>query len=223
MRIALVEDTADLREAIATRFRNQGHALEAVADGASADALLAGEHFDLVILDLMLPRLDGQQVLQRLRNRGDATPVLVLTARSEVDERVDMLDLGADDYLCKPFEMRELEARARVLLRRRAGQATGMQHFGRLALDPSARRLYCNDEPLFLPMREFRLLEILLSGLDRVLEKDEIADRLFGLDDDSPAINAVELYIGRLRKRLTGSGVRIRTLRGMGYMAEIDE
>src|SRR5699024_4185071 len=214
---------ADLGDAIATRFRNQGHAVEWVADGASADALLAGEQFDLVILDLMLPQLDGQEVLQRLRKRGDAMPVLVLTARSQVDERVGVLDLGADDYLCKPFEMRELEARTRALLRRRAGQASGLQQFGNLALDAAAHRLYCNDEPLFLPMREFRLLEILLSGVGRVMDKDTLADRLFGLDDDAPAINAVELYIGRLRKRLAGSGVRIRTLRGMGYLAEIDE
>lgn len=223
MRIALVEDTIDLGEAIATRFRNQGHALEWVSDGASADALLAGEHFDLVILDLMLPQLDGQQVLQRLRERGDNTPVLVLTARSQVDERVSVLDLGADDYMCKPFEMRELEARGRALLRRHSGQASGRQHYGKLTLDAAAHRLYCNDEPLFLPMREFRLLEILLSGLGRVMDKDEIADRLFGLDGDPPALNAVELYVGRLRKRLADSGVRIRTLRGMGYLAELEE
>lgn len=170
----------------------------------------------------MLPQLDGAEVLKPVRERDDATPVLALAARSQIDERVGVLDLGADDYLCKPFDLRELEACCRALLRRGAGQAPGVQQFGVLALDPAAHRLYCNGEPLFLPMREFLLLEIFLSGLGRVMSKDDIADRLFGLDDEPPAMNAVELYVGRLRKRIDGAGLRIRTLRGMGYLAEID-
>ncbi|WP_435104075.1 response regulator transcription factor [Arhodomonas sp. AD133] len=222
MRILLVEDTPDLGEAITHRFSGDGHAVEWVRDGTAAEAMLAGERFDLLILDLMIPPPDGFEVLRRLRERGDAIPVLVLTARSEVDDRVGALDRGADDYLVKPFDFRELEARVRALLRRGAGEAAPRQRLGGLTFDPAARRVLCGDAPLDLPNREFRLLEIFLSRPGRVFSKDEIADRLFGLEDP-PAPNAIEVYVARLRRRLAGSGVVIRTHRGLGYVAEADD
>lgn len=219
MRILVIEDTPDLGEAITRRFCGDGHAVEWVRDGRSAGAVLAGERFDLLILDLMIPAPDGFEVLRQLRERGDATPVLVLTARSEVDDRVGALDRGADDYLVKPFDFRELEARARALLRRGAGEAAPRRRLGALTFDAAARRVLNGDTPLDLPNREFRLLEIFLSHPGRVFSKDEIADRLFGLADP-PAPNAIEVYVARLRRRLAGSGVAIRTRRGLGYVAE---
>ncbi len=221
MSILLVEDTPDLGEAITARFRGEGHAIEWQGDGAAAEQLLRHERFDLDILDLTLPGMSGFELLRRARARRDTTPVLVLTARSEVDDRVGALDLGADDYLVKPFDFRELEARARALLRRGGGEAAGARHFGALKFDPAARRAFLHGQPPDLPNREFRLLEVFLSRPGRVLSKDDIADRLFGLDS-LPAPNAIEVYVARLRRRLDGSGVHIRTLRGLGYLVEVD-
>jgi two-component system response regulator TctD len=221
MRILLVEDTPDLGEAITARFRADGHAIEWQCDGAAADVLLRRERFDLVILDLTLPGVSGVDLLRRLRTRRDATPVLVLTARSQVDDRVGALDLGADDYLVKPFDFRELEARVRALLRRGSGQAADVREYGDLRFDAGARRVFLRGQPLDLPNREFRLLEVFLSRPGRVFGKDELADRLFALDSLA-APNAIEVYVARLRRRLDGSSVRIRTRRGLGYLVEVE-
>ncbi|HET8728014.1 MAG TPA: winged helix-turn-helix domain-containing protein, partial [Alphaproteobacteria bacterium] len=152
--------------------------------------------------------------------RGDATPVLVLTARSEVDDRVSALDIGADDFLMKPFDFREFEARCRALLRRRQGIATGVSSYGNLVFDRSARTVTIDGAPVALPNREYRMLEIFLGSLGRVLNKGELAEQLFGFNDDVGP-NAIELYVARLRKRLSGTPVSIRTLRGLGYVAEL--
>jgi two-component system response regulator TctD len=221
MRVLLVEDTEDLGQAVAERFRRSGHAVDWVSDGEQADSLLRTDRFDLILLDMTLPRMDGFEVLRRLRRRGDATPVLILTARAEVDDRVDALDIGADDYLVKPFDFRELEARSRVLLRRQAGAASAQRTYGRLLFDELARRVFIDEEALELPQREYRLLEIFLAAVGRVLSKEEIADHLFGIED-VVGPNVVELYVGRLRKKLEGTGVRIRTLRGLGYVADVE-
>lgn len=221
MRVLLVEDTEDLGQAVAERFRRNGHAVDWVSDGEQADSLLRTDRFDLILLDMTLPRMDGFEVLRRLRRRGDVTPVLILTARAEVDDRIDALDIGADDYLVKPFDFRELEARSRALLRRQAGAATAQRSYGRLLFDETARRVFIDAEALELPQREYRLLEIFLNAAGRVLSKEEITDHLFGIEDGvSP--NAVELYVARLRKKLEGTGVRIRTLRGLGYVADVE-
>lgn len=220
MRILLVEDTEDLAEAIVRRVRRSGHAIDWETDGALAEETLRVQRYDLVILDITLPRRDGHAILDGLRRRNDSTPVLVLTARSEVDDRVSALDLGADDYLVKPFDFREFEARCRALLRRRQGIAANVTRYGNLAFDRSARLVTIDDAVIDLPNREYRMLEIFLGSLGRVLSKADLAEQLFGFDDEAGP-NAIELYVARLRKRLGGTPVTIRTLRGLGYVAEL--
>jgi two-component system response regulator TctD len=221
MRILIVEDTEDMAEAIAARLRRQGYAVDLAIDGETADELLRQENYHLVVLDLMLPGICGEEVLGRLRQRRCHTPVLVLTARSGVDDKVGTLDYGADDYLVKPFDFRELEARCRALLRRPQGMAASAVAFGNLTFDNGAKRVSVDGRPVDLSSREFRLLELLLANLDRVLSKDALLDQLFGLDD-AVAPNAIELYVSRLRRKLDRSAVKIRTLRGLGYVAELD-
>lgn len=221
MRILIVEDTEDLAEAIAKRLRKIGYAADVAFDGNEADELLRTETYHLVVLDLMLPELTGQAVLQRLRQRRSRTPVLVLTARSDVDDKVGVLDHGADDYLVKPFDFRELEARCRALLRRSHGMAASTEEFGNLVFDAAAKRVSVAGQAVELGIREFRLLELLLAHRGRVLSKEALIHQLFGLDD-LVAPNAIELYVSRLRRKIEGSTVRIRTLRGMGYVAELD-
>lgn len=221
MRILIVEDTEDLAEAIAHRLKKLGHAVDLVADGTEADEMLCTETYHLVVLDLMLPGLDGEAVLQRLRQRRVRTPVLVLTARVSVDDKVGVLDHGADDYLVKPFDFRELEARCRALLRRRHGMEASAVRFGDCVFDMAARSVSLAGQPVELSAREFSLLELLLSNRGRVLSKDALIDQLCG-HDEAVAPNAIELYVSRLRRKLEGSAVKIRTLRGLGYVAEVD-
>ena len=216
MRILLVEDTVDVGEAIVARFERIGHRVDWEKDGSVADEVLEVQGYDLIILDVTLPGLDGFTVLERLRRRKSRTPVLVLTARSEVDDRVGALDLGADDYLVKPFDFRELEARARALLRRNAGEPTNRLTCGDVLIDRGSRAVTVGGVPVELTRRELTLLEILAARPGRIFGKDELVDQLFGLDDD-PSPNAVEQYIARLRKKLAGSKAEIRTLRGLGY------
>jgi len=216
MRILLVEDTADVGEAIVARLQRMGHTVDWETDGDVADGVLNVQTYDLVILDVMLPSLDGFSILRRLRQRETRTPVLILTARSEVDDRVDALDVGADDYLVKPFDYRELEARVRVLLRRNAGQATNELTCGDIVIDRASRAVAVSGVPVELTRREVTLLEILAARPGRIFSKDELVDRMFAFEDN-PSPNAVEQYVARLRKRLSASKVEIRTLRGLGY------
>jgi two-component system response regulator TctD len=219
LRVLVVEDSEDLGEAIATSLRRAGYAVDLVADGDAASEILATEEYQLVILDLMLPGVDGQTILRQLRGRNDATPVLVVTARSQVDCKINVLDIGADDYLVKPFDLRELEARCRVLLRRRHGQVSSRTTVGNLIFDAAAKHLLIDDRRIDLGAREFRLFEILFGNLGRVMSKDALLDRLFGLDQ-AVAPNAIELYVSRLRRKLDGASITIRTVHGMGYVAE---
>ncbi len=216
MRILLVEDTVDVGEAIVARLERLGHAVDWEKDGGVADEVLEIQPYDLVILDIMLPKLDGFSILKHLRRRKSAVPVLVLTARSEIDDRVGALDLGADDYLVKPFDFRELEARVRALSRRNTGSATNQIICGDLVIDTAARSVEISGVAIELTRRELSLLEILASRPGRIVSKDELIDQLFGFDDE-PSENAVEQSIARLRKRLSSSLVEIRTLRGLGY------
>ncbi|HEY9548133.1 MAG TPA: response regulator, partial [Kiloniellaceae bacterium] len=197
-----------------------GHAIDWEADGALADEILRVQRYDLVVLDITLPGRSGYAILKGLRRRNDSTPVLVLTARSEVDDRVSALDLGADDYLVKPFDFREFEARCRALLRRRQGIAGNVSRYGNMVFDRSARLVTIDGAAIEFPNREYRLLEIFLGSLGRVLSKNDLAEQLFGFDDEAGP-NAIELYVARLRKRLNGTPVSIRTLRGLGYVAEL--
>jgi two-component system response regulator TctD len=219
MRILLVEDNADLADAIVRRMRRNGHAVDWQSDGLQAANVLRYQSFDLIVLDIGLPRLNGLGLLAGLRERGDTTPVLMLTARDGIEDRVKALDSGADDYISKPFDFREFEARCRVLLRRNRGQAAGVVQIGGLSFDAGAHRVTLDGEAIEVPNREFRLLEILIGKLGRVVSKDEIGNGLFGFDDEAGP-NAIELYVGRLRKRLAAAPLRIVTVRGAGYLIE---
>ena len=216
MRILLVEDTLDLGEGVVMHLRHAGHTVDWETDGAAARELALHGDYDLLILDIMLPGLDGLTLLRHLRQAGVSSPVLMLTARVEIDARVDALDLGADDYLIKPFSFRELSARARALLRRRTGDATNLLRCGALTLDRKTRSVTLHGEPMALKQREVTLLEILAARPGRIFSKDELMDRLFSIDD-APTSNAVEQVVARLRRSLEGTGVEVKTLRGLGY------
>lgn len=219
MRILLVEDERSLADGLVKALRQLGYAVDWLADGKIADELLKTEPFNLIILDLGLPRLGGLEVLRKLRHRGVRTPVLMLTARDDLQSRIAGLDAGADDYLCKPFELLELEARARALLRRDSSAGAAVISAGTLRFDSASRCATVDGQLLDLPRREFCLLEILLHRLGQVVSKEQIAAQLFDFDDEAGP-NAIELYIHRLRKKLSPAGVQIRTVRGLGYLLD---
>ncbi|PRH87596.1 DNA-binding response regulator [Labrys okinawensis] len=216
MRVLVVEDTADIAEAVVARLEAMGHAVDWEDNGSTASELLEVQAYDLVVLDLSLPGQDGLELLRKLRARRAGVPVLVITARSAVDARVDTLDLGADDYLTKPFDFREFEARARALLRRSAGLSDNVLRVGPLAIDRAGRVASIEDRPLNLTRRELTVLEILAIRPERIVPKEELVEQLFNFDQD-PSPNAVEQFVARLRRKLTGSPVEIQTLRGLGY------
>lgn len=218
MRFLLVEDDPTLSQTVCRSLSDQGHQVDTAATAEAARWLWRMQPFDAVLLDLSLPDGHGLQVLQEARARGDRTPVLVLTARNRTEERIAGLNAGADDYLGKPFDLAEVEARLRALVRRRLDLDDAVK-LGRLTLDRRTQRLYLDDGPLALPAREFAVLWELLSPPGRVVSKAALADKLSGLDD-LLAPNALEAFISRLRKKLQGSGAEIRTLRGLGYLIE---
>jgi len=217
MRIVLVEDNVALRKGLSYRLSDEGHAVDAFGDGAAADAHLAGERCDLVILDVGLPGLPGLEVLARMRARGDPAPVIVLTARGEVADRVAGLDAGADDYLTKPFEMDELAARIRALSRRAAAPPRPALSLGPLSLALSPLELTGPDGPMEVPRRELALLAALARAEGRLLSKDQLLDAVYGTGSDTEA-QVIEVYVSRLRKRLAPHGLSIRARRGLGYM-----
>ena len=216
MRILVVEDDALLAEGLTSVLSRAGHAAEHTASGRYADKLLEREAYDLVVLDVGLPDIDGFEVLRRLRARRSSANVLMLTARDAVDDRVHGLDLGADDYMIKPFSVDEFEARVRALTRRAAPPDVRWS-FGALTVDAAAKRVKVEDRAVELTPREWSLLELFLSRPGRVLSKNQIAERLFGFDEQlSP--NAVEAHVSRLRTKIEPAGGYIRTVRGFGYL-----
>lgn len=215
----MVEDEADLADAIVRLLGRSGHAVDWQPDGSRATSVLAYQSYDLIVLDIGLPGRDGLQVLTELRRHGDRTPVLMLTARAAVEDRVQALDVGADDYLAKPFDPREFEARCRALLRRPQGLASGITRIGNLTFDRATQRLTISNTTIELPNREYRLLEIFIGRINRVISKDEIGTHLFSFGEDA-STSAIEVHISRLRKKLVGGPLTIRTLRGSGYIAE---
>jgi two-component system response regulator TctD len=222
MRILFVEDSVDQATAVVARLRRSGYAVDWAKDGEHADQFFQQASYDLVLLDLMLPKVDGEVFLGRLRARNSTVPVLVMTARGGLDEKVRVLDIGADDYVVKPFDLSEIEARIRALLRRPQGHASSAVTIGNLVFDLSRRRVEISGRHIPVGQREFRLLELFLGNLDRVLAKDAILDRLFSFDEPA-APNAVELYVSRLRKKLAGTSIEIRTIWGEGYIAEVHD
>ena len=219
MRALAVEDDPRIRADLAAALAAAGFRVETCADGEEAWFLGDTEDYDLVILDLGLPKMDGLAVLKRWRAGGQTVPVLVLTARGAWAERVEGIDAGADDYLPKPFRMEELLARVRALIRRANSSASSALVHGRLKLDMAARRLYCDGHPVDITARELAVLELLLLREGRVVTKQQIMDSLYGWEEASTS-NAVEVFIYRLRKKLEATGVDISTVRGMGYLIE---
>ncbi len=218
MRILLVEDDGALRDTLAQALRQAGYGVDPVADGESADTALLAGSYDLVVLDLGLPQLSGIGLLKRLRDRQDRTPVLVLTARGDIEDRVQGLRLGADDYLTKPFALPELEARIEALLRRAGGGLMRLVH-GELELDLASRMAYLAGKPLDLSMRETSILQALLQKTGQVVIKTRLAQQISDWDGEVGA-NAIEVYVHRLRKKLESAGIRIRTIHGLGYLLE---
>ena len=222
MRLLLIEDDKDLVSSLKRALEKEDYAVDYVSDGIVADRLLRTEKFDLIVLDLSLPRRSGLEILRRFRSRGNQTPILILSAHTELDDRIEGLDLGADDYLNKPFELSELEARLRALLRRSQGNSAPVTKLGKLEYDSNSRRIFISNQELTLPRRELCLFEILLNKQDRVVSKESIMDQLYNLDE-IVGLNAVEIYIHRLRKKLADTGINIRTVRGLGYLLEYSD
>ncbi len=214
MRILLVEDDPQLGDGLSIGLRQAGFAVDWLKDGISADQALQAESVDFVVLDLGLPGLPGMDVLERARRRGQAMPILILTARDATGDKVSGLDAGADDYLVKPVDLDELTARIRALTRRSAGRAAPLLHHGALTLDPAAHAVTLDGQSIELSGREFSLLHLLLENTGRVLTRTQLEQSLYGWHEE-PDSNALEVHIHHLRKKL-GSDL-IRTLRGVGY------
>lgn len=220
MRILIAEDDEVLANGISNAMRQSGYAVDCVNDGLDADTILKGDQpFNLIILDLGLPRLDGLVVLRNLRERNRQVPVIILTARDNMEDRVKGLDLGADDYMAKPFKLPELEARARALLRRGQCGINPLFSCGSLTFDSVGRRAYINNKPLELTTRELSVLEALMLRIGWVVSKEQLLERLYSYSEEA-SNNAIEVYIHRLRKKIEVAGITIRTIRGLGYIID---
>jgi two-component system OmpR family response regulator/two-component system response regulator QseB len=215
MRILVVEDDALLGDALQTGLRQRGLDVDWVVDGSAAQSALRGEAFAAVVLDLGLPKIDGLEVLRRMRAKGLRTPVLVLTARDAVDDRVKGFDMGADDYVVKPVDLDELAARLRALVRRSSGEPAPILSVGTLHLDPAARKVMLDGRPVDLQAKEFNLLQEFMLHAGRVLSRHQLEERLYAWGDEVES-NAVEVHIHHLRRKLTPQ--LIRTVRGVGYV-----
>ena len=219
MRILLAEDDSVLADGLTRSLRQSGYATDCVKNGQEADSALSAQEFDLLILDLGLPKMAGLEVLRRLRARNSRLPVLILTANDSVDQRVKGLDLGADDFMAKPFALSELEARVRALVRRGVGGGGALIHHGPLCYDQVGRIATINDQMLDLSARELGLLEVLLQHTGRLVSKEQLVDHLCEWGEEV-SNNAIEVYVHRLRKKIETGGIRIATVRGLGYCLE---
>lgn len=219
MKLLLAEDDAILGDGLVRCLQQAGYAVDTTASGVEANHILSEQEYDLVILDLGLQGRDGLEVLERFRTHDKNTPVLIITARDSVNDRVSGLDLGADDYLIKPFNLAEFEARVRALLRRAMGAPGNQVVLGNLRLDLNGRRAYIGEEPLELSARELGVLEILMLRAGKVVNKEQVAEKLTGWEEEIGS-NAIEVYVHRLRKKLEHADISIRTVRGLGYLME---
>lgn len=221
MRVLVIEDDTTLGHALQEFLGNQGYAVDWLQSGDPVEGAVAAQAYDLLLLDLNLPGLGGLEVLRRLRAGGVQVPVLILTARDDLDDRVAGLDAGADDYVTKPFDLPELAARVRALARRHAGQAQTVLECGPLSFDTVGRQVRVGGKRLALSVRELSVLEMLMARSGRVVTKQQIVNSLSAWDADFSE-NAVEVYVYRLRKRLNGTGAGIQTVRGFGYLLDVD-
>jgi len=219
MRFLLIEDNQTLANAVIERLSLDSHIVDHAADLMTAWDYTATADYDLILLDIMLPDGDGRSFLEQHRLAESRTPVIVLTARSEVSDRVGILDLGADDYMVKPINFSELEARCRAVLRRQTGAARNAISFGEIEFDSLAATLKVNGTEVKLRTKELRLFEVFINAPNQIFPKSQLLDRLFSYDVEASE-NAIEVYVGRLRKHLSGSNVSITTVRGMGYKLE---
>jgi len=225
MRVLVVEDERKVASFIRQGLTEEGHTVDVALDGAEGlDLALGGPPYDLIVLDVMLPRRDGLSVLKTLRDRRVPTAVLLLTARDSVPDKVTGLDLGADDYLTKPFAFEEFLARARALLRRGSDQRTAVLRLADLALHPATREVTRGDRRIGLTTREHALLEYFLRNAGRVLTRPMLAEHVWGLDFDSES-NIIDVYVGYVRRKIQGNGERplLHTIRGAGYVMKLDE
>jgi len=216
MRVLVVEDDDAIAEALRFALQQAGYVVDHVIDGAAADAALKHDTFSLLVLDLGLPKLDGFEVLKRLRARNSLFPVLVLSARDTPEEKATCFDIGADDYLVKPFSVVELQARVRALLRRTQGGGQPTLSYGSLTFDPASRTAGLEGKLLALSVQELALLEVLIRRFGRVVAKDKLIEELYSYGEDR-SYNAIEVFVSRLRKKIAGSGVTVRTAYGRGY------
>ncbi len=217
MRLLLIEDDAALGEGIHQALSREGYTVDWIRDGSSALHALLSETFDLAILDLGLPRLDGFEVLRRLRHSGSTLPVMILTARDSTEDRITGLDTGADDYLVKPFDVSELKARLRALLRRSAGRAKVLIEHAGIILDPGTQQVSYHNDPVALTPKEYQLLYELLSPPGRVMTRERLMQLLYGWNEEAES-NTLEVHIHHLRKKFSSD--LIRTIRGVGYLVE---
>ena len=220
MRFAVVEDNKTLANGIAHQLRDQGHAVDVLHDGAEALAFIQHDGADLMILDLNLPSMDGLDVLKGLRKAGHVMPVILLTARGDLDDRVAGLDAGADDYLIKPFDMEELDARIRALIRRKPLQESEVAQSGKVRFSRTGRTLQLDGQDVALTRKELGVFECLFERSNQIVSKTQIADHLYGIGAEIEE-RVVEVYVSRLRKKLSSGGVVIKSARGLGYMMDV--
>jgi len=222
MRILISEDDAALAEALRFALTQSGFAVDWVANGLDADEALKGAEFGLLILDLGLPKIDGLEVLRRLRRRNSTLPVLILSGREQPEEKVAGLDLGADDYLVKPFSLNELQARVRALLRRGHGSAAPVLTYRELSFDPATRTASISGHALPLSLHELSVLEVLIRRFGRPVSKEQLVEQIYTYDQEV-SHNAIEVYVHRLRKKIGTTGLVVRTLYGRGYALDYVE
>lgn len=217
MKVLLVEDNTELAHWIVNLLRLENFAVDCVPDGERADAVLTTQRYDVVVLDLRLPRMDGKEVLARLRRRGDTVPVIMLTAHGSTEDKVDCFSTGADDYVVKPFDARELVARIKAQIRRQSGGMSSCLTCGDLQYVSDTREFFHQDARLALRRREHTVLETRMLRQGKTVSKSMLMESVFSLDDE-PSADAIDIYIHRLRKHLASSSAQITTLRGLGYI-----
>jgi|TARA_B100002019_G_scaffold105614_1_gene90769 two-component system response regulator TctD len=222
LKTLIVEDTEELASSLKIFLELEKNKVEIASEISEATHLVSITHFDMILLDIMLPDGDGRTFLKNLRASNNNVPVIVMTARSEISERIDLLDIGADDYIIKPFEFSELEARCRAVLRRQSGQNQLALTFGNVQVLPLLAIMKIGNNQITLRNRELRLLEIFFNSPEIIFSKEQLTDRLFSITEDVSE-NAIEVYVARVRKKMENSNIYIETVRGIGYRLRKDE